>query len=76
MTPTASRSRPLSALRAFLYHEASGGYVLMVAAALALVIANSPLAAAYFAALKTEFGFTIGAFHLRESVIHWINDGL
>ena len=76
MTSTASRSRPLSALRAFLSHEAMGGYVLMVAAALALVIANSPLAEPYFAALKTEFGFAIGAFHLRETVLHWINDGL
>ena len=76
MTSTASRSRPLSALRAFLSHEAMGGYVLMVAAALALVIANSPLAEPYFAALKTEFGFAIGAFHLRETTLHWINDGL
>ncbi|WP_419316809.1 Na+/H+ antiporter NhaA [Caulobacter sp. ErkDOM-E] len=76
MTRTSSRSRPLSALRAFLHHEASGGYVLMATAALALVVANSPLAEPYFAALKTEFGFAIGAFHLRESTLHWINDGL
>jgi len=76
MTRSSSRSRPLSALRAFLHHEASGGYVLMATAALALVVANSPLAGPYFAALKTEFGFAIGAFHLRESTLHWINDGL
>ena len=76
MTQTSSRSRPLSALRTFLHDEASGGYVLMAAAALALVVANSPLAEPYFAALKTEFGFAIGAFHLRESTLHWINDGL
>jgi len=76
MTRASSRSRPLSALRAFLHHEASGGYVLMATAALALVVANSPLSEAYFAALKTEFGFAIGAFHLSESLLHWINDGL
>jgi len=74
--PVATRVRPLSALRAFLHHEASGGYVLMAAAALALVVANSPLAAGYFAALKAEFGFAIGPLHLRESTLHWINDGL
>ncbi len=76
MTPTPPRTRPISALRAFLHHEASGGYVLMVTAALALVVANSPLAAGYFGLLKTEFGLAIGAFHLRESTLHWINDGL
>ena len=68
--------RPLSALRGFLRHEASGGYVLMGAAAMALVVANSPLAPGYFAALKVEFGFAIGGFHLSESLLHWINDGL
>ena len=75
MSPSTAK-RPLSALRGFLYHEASGGYVLMAAAALALVVANSPLASVYFAALKVEFGFALGGFHLRESVLHWINDGL
>ena len=68
--------RPLSVLRGFLQHEASGGYVLMGAAAMALVVANSPLAPGYFAALKVEFGFDVGGFHLQESVLHWINDGL
>ena len=48
----------------------------MGAAAMALVVANSPLAPGYFAALKVEFGFAIGGFHLSESVLHWINDGL
>jgi len=71
-----ARSRPVSALRAFLVNETSGGYVLMAAAALALLVANSPLAATYFSALDTKFGFAIGAFHLRETLLHWINDGL
>ena len=39
---TGSR-RPLSMLRHMLDNEASGGLVLMGAAALALVLANSPL---------------------------------
>lgn len=76
MTPSSPRARPFSALRAFLHHEASGGYVLMVTAAMALIVANSPLADSYFAILKSEFGVAIGAFHLRESTLHWINDGL
>ena len=40
-------------LHRFIDGEASGGIVLMGAAALALIVANSPLAAIYFAALKT-----------------------
>ncbi|WP_046862565.1 Na+/H+ antiporter NhaA [Microvirga massiliensis] len=59
---------PPSVLRRFLDNEASGGLVLMAAAALALVVANSPLAPAYFGLLETEvFGL---------SVLHWINDAL
>ncbi|ADG10313.1 Na+/H+ antiporter NhaA [Caulobacter segnis] len=77
MTPfQPGRARPLSALRAFLQHEASGGYVLMVAAALALIIANTPLAGVYFSFLGHHLGFSLGPVSLDESVLHWINDGL
>ena len=55
-------------LRAFLANEAAGGLVLMAAGVLALVVANSPLAPAYFGALKT--------YVLGLSVLHWINDAL
>jgi NhaA family Na+:H+ antiporter len=61
-------TRPRSAMRAFLANEASGGLVLMGAAAVALVVANSPLAPAYFGALKAYVG--------PLSLGHWINDGL
>ncbi len=62
------RRRPLSALRNVLTSDAGGGLVLMASAALALVIANSPLADTYFAALKAYLG--------PLSVLHWINDAL
>jgi NhaA family Na+:H+ antiporter len=64
----AAASRPRSALRAFLSSEASGGVVLMGAAALALVVANSPVSGAYFGALHS--------YVLGLSVLHWINDAL
>jgi Na+:H+ antiporter, NhaA family len=60
--------RPFSMLRHLLDNEASGGLVLMAAAALALVVANSPLAPAYFDALGAHLG--------PLSVLHWINDAL
>ena len=60
--------RTRSALRAILENESSGGLVLMGAAVLALVVANSPFAAGYFDALNTSV--------LGLSVLHWINDAL
>ena len=60
--------RPRSSLRGLLTSGAGGGLVLMVSAALALVVANSPLADVYFAGLKAHLG--------PLSVLHWINDGL
>lgn len=65
---TQTKPRPLSLLRHFLDGEASGGLVLILAAAFALVVANSPLLDAYEGALHAEFG--------PLSVEHWINDGL
>ncbi len=62
------KQRPVSIFREFLDSEAAGGIVLMAAAALALIVANSPLAEAYFDALHAYLG--------PLSVSHWINDGL
>lgn len=64
----AAANRQKSIFRAFLDSEAAGGIILMVSAALALVIANSPLAPSYFAALKAYLG--------PLNVAHWVNDGL
>ncbi|MDP1631033.1 MAG: Na+/H+ antiporter NhaA [Caulobacter sp.] len=60
--------KPLTALKHFLQSEASGGLVLMAVAALALIVANSPAAPAYFAALHAPLG--------GLDLLHWINDGL
>ena len=60
--------RPTSITRNFLANEASGGILLIAAAALALGIANGPLAPTYFGTLEAYLG--------PLSVLHWINDGL
>jgi len=62
-----TQSQP-SALRRFLEAQTSAGLVLMGAAAIALVIANSPLEATYASLLHMYVG--------PLSVQHWINDGL
>ncbi len=56
----------------FFQLEATAGMLLVAAATLAMVIANSPLAADYSAALESHL--RLGP--LDKSVIHWINDGL
>lgn len=55
-------------IRRFLDTESAGGIVLMGSAALALIIANSPLSHAYFEMLHLYLG--------PLSVLHWINDAL
>lgn len=63
-----ARPKAISAVRHFLNSQASAGIVLMGAAAIALVLANSRLAEAYEAILHTSIG--------PLSVGHWVNDGL
>jgi Na+:H+ antiporter, NhaA family len=61
--------RPLpSVLRGLLTSEARAGLLLMAAAAVALVVANSSLGPAYAHALHVEWA--------GLSVTHWINDAL
>ena len=62
------RDRIPNTLRQFLDSEAAGGIVLMAVALLAIVTANSPVAASYFAVLHVYLG--------PLSIQHWINDAL
>jgi Na+:H+ antiporter, NhaA family len=68
MSAQEPKGRIRSTLRSFLDNEASGGLLLMAVAALALVVANSPLAPLYFHALHAYVG--------PLSLLHWINDAL
>ena len=68
--------RPRSVLAAFLANEAAGGIVLIVAAALAMVAANSPLTDAYFHLLHAETGPVLSSTIGPMTVHLWINDGL
>ena len=65
-----------SALRAFLKSEAAGGILLMFAAALAMIVANSPLYDMYHHFLHELEGPTLSK-KLGPMTPHlWINDGL
>ncbi|MEZ5461872.1 Na+/H+ antiporter NhaA [Dokdonella sp.] len=60
--------KPIALVTDFMRGEAAGGFVLMAAAALALIVANSPVSELYFESLH--------AYVAGMSVLHWINDGL
>ncbi|MBH5321118.1 Na+/H+ antiporter NhaA [Aurantiacibacter sediminis] len=60
----------------FLKKESAGGIVLIASAALALIIANSPLAEGYFSALQIPVVAGIGSAMIDKPLLLWINDGL
>ena len=69
--------RSASALRSFLHSEATGGIVLIVAAALALIAANlASTSEAYFHLLHHETGPVISPKYGPMTVHLWINDAL
>ena len=74
MTETKAKRPARSALRAFLRSEAAGGIILMLVAALAMVVANSPLAVTYFHFIHAVAGPELTS-ELGPMTVHlWIND--
>ena len=73
-------SRPVERLaqtfREFARLEAAGGLVLLAAALVALVWANSPWSEAYFNLWQTPLTVGIGSFSLSHDLHWWINEGL
>ena len=59
-----------------LRHEAAGGVALMLAAAVALALANSPLAGHYDLLLGLHASMRIGDLGIDKPLLLWINDGL
>ncbi len=53
-----------------------GAYALMAAVAVALLIANSPLAGGYHEFLLRPVSIGVAPLALSKTVLHWINDGL
>jgi Na+:H+ antiporter, NhaA family len=76
VTETNAMKPVRSALREFLRSEAAGGIILMVVAALAMVVANSPLANTYFHNIHAVTGPELTP-KLGPMTVHlWINDAL
>ncbi|HEY8946747.1 MAG TPA: Na+/H+ antiporter NhaA [Polyangiaceae bacterium] len=60
----------------FLAIEAASGIVLLAAAALALLWANSPWRESYQSLFHTQLAFELGPFRFARDLHFWINDGL
>jgi NhaA family Na+:H+ antiporter len=68
--------RVVVAIKDFLALESAGGILLAGAAALAMLLANSPLEAFYWSFLDTPVEVRVGRFDIDKPLLLWINDGL
>jgi len=66
----------MSNLKTFLKSDTGAGTLLVIAAAIAMVLANSALAPLYTGTLETPVKFGFGEFALQKPLLLWINDGL
>lgn len=64
------------ALRDFLKQESAAGVLLLIAAAAAIGMANSPLSGVYDASQDLPMEVRIGALQIEKPLLLWINDGL
>jgi Na+:H+ antiporter, NhaA family len=69
-------SRAVRALQEFFRLEAAGGILLIAAAVLAMICANSPLAGMYESFHAMPVQVRVGDLNIAKSLLLWINDGL
>ena len=63
-------------LRRFLQLESASGIVLMGAAALAMIVANSPLQSFYWLLLDVPVEVRVAELEIAKPLVLWVNDGL
>jgi Na+:H+ antiporter, NhaA family len=66
----------VSAIDEFVKLESAGGVLLLAAAIIAMLIANSPLAGLHDALLETPVAVQVGELEIDKPLLLWINDGL
>ncbi len=60
----------------FIQTDASSGIILVLAATLALIMANSFFSASYNSFLEFPVSITLGTFAISKPLVLWVNDGL
>ncbi|MCB2075105.1 MAG: Na+/H+ antiporter NhaA [Novosphingobium sp.] len=63
-------------LREFVDGETAGGFMLMGAALLAMLLVNFGAADLYRELWHVPVAITVGEFGIDKSLLHWVNDGL
>jgi len=66
----------IPAIKNFLRLEAASGLLLILAAAIAMIVVNSPLRPAYDGLLSIPVEWRFGELHIAKPLLLWINDGL
>lgn len=66
----------VDSLNDFLDLESSSGILLVIAAVIAMVVANSPLAPIYNSLIELPVGLRVGALEIEKPLLLWVNDGL
>jgi len=69
-------ARVLTPFEEFVHRQTTSGLLLMATAVLALVLANSGLAASYQHLVHLQAGISIGTWGIEKTLHHWVNDGL
>lgn len=57
-------------------NDTAGGVLLIIAAVMAMIIANSPLSVYYNMLIETPVEIRVGSFEIAKPLLLWINDGL
>ena len=60
----------------FMKLESAGGILLMIAAVLAMIAANTPLSVYYDQLIDLPVAVSVGSFEIAKPLLLWINDGL
>ena len=76
MTEQNKLSPVTTAVHDFMKLESASGILLLVAAIIAMLAANSPLADLYSALLDTTVAAQVGTLSINKPLLLWINDGL
>ena len=63
-------------IRKFLKTESSSGVLLIIFSLLAIILSNSDFSNLYYSVKNTYLSIKIDEFIIKETVHHWVNDGL
>ena len=63
-------------IRSFLKTESASGVLLIIFSLFAIFLANSDFANYYYAVKNSQISISFENFQLKETIHHWVNDGL